>query len=150
MSALGHKFASIAAASPPDATSSPPTASPSSSSPAYACGYALAKNYTSRLRRRGQVAVCSLPLLIRGQAMGLHWFRRPKVSVRVLGPDIIVTMPGTGFSVIYTKTEDNKLIANGFANRRPENEKRQISFPHFLALAWTAANEKAKEIGWIS
>ena len=29
------------------------------------------------------------------------------------------------------------------------NEKRQISFPDFLALAWTAANEKAKEIGWI-
>jgi hypothetical protein len=24
-----------------------------------------------------------------------------------------------------------------------------VSFPHFLSLAWTAANEKAKEIGWI-
>ena len=66
------------------------------------------------------------------------------MSVRVLGPDIIVTMPGTSFRVMYTKTEDNKLIANGFAS----NEKRQISFPNFLSLALTAANEKAKEIGW--
>ena len=81
--------------------------------------------------------------------MWLDWSRQPKLSVRVLGPDIIVTMPGTSFRVMYTKTEDNKLIANGFASNRLENEKRQISFPHFLALAWTAANEKAKEIGWI-
>ena len=80
--------------------------------------------------------------------MGLVWFRRSKVSVRVLGPDIIVTMPGTNFRVMYTKTEDNKLIANGFATKRLDNEKRQISFPDFLALAWTAANEKAKEISW--
>ena len=80
--------------------------------------------------------------------MGLDWFRRSKVSVRVLGADIIVTMPGTNFRVMYTKTEDNKLIANGFATKRLDNEKRQISFPDFLALAWTAANEKAKEISW--
>jgi hypothetical protein len=44
--------------------------------------------------------------------MGLGWFRRRKVSVRVLGPDIVVTMPGTSFRIMYTKTEDNKLIAN--------------------------------------
>jgi hypothetical protein len=24
-----------------------------------------------------------------------------------------------------------------------------VSFPHFLSFAWTAANEKAKETGWI-
>jgi hypothetical protein len=81
--------------------------------------------------------------------MGLHWFRRPKVSVLVFGPDIIVTMPGTSFRVIYTRTEDNKLIANGFVTKKLENEKRLISFPDFLALAWRAANEKAREIGWI-
>jgi hypothetical protein len=31
----------------------------------------------------------------------------------------------------------------------PEGERR-ITFPKFLALAWTAANKKAKEIGWIA
>jgi hypothetical protein len=58
-------------------------------------------------------------------------------------------MPGTSFKVMYTKTEENKLIASSFSSRNPENEKPHISFPHFLALAWNAANEKAKEIGWI-
>jgi len=33
--------------------------------------------------------------------------------------------------------------------RKLGNEERQVSFPHFLALAWPAANDKAKEIGWI-
>jgi hypothetical protein len=79
--------------------------------------------------------------------MGLHWFRRPKVSVLVFGPDIIVTMPGTSFRVTYTKTED-ELIATEFVTKKLENEKRHISFPDFLALAWAAANEKAREIGW--
>ena len=81
--------------------------------------------------------------------MELAWFGRPKISVRVLGPDIIVTLPGTSFRVMYTKTEDNKLVASGFSARKLENEERQVSFPHFLALAWPAANDKAKQIGWI-
>ena len=66
-----------------------------------------------------------------------------------MGPDIIVTMPGTNFRVVYTKTEDNKLVASGFSARKLGNDERQVSFPHFLALAWPAATDKAKEIGWI-
>jgi hypothetical protein len=79
--------------------------------------------------------------------MELAWYGRPKISIRVLGPDIIVTMPGTRFRVMYTKTEDNKLVASGFSARKLGNEERQVSFPHFLALAWPAANDKAKQIG---
>ena len=82
--------------------------------------------------------------------MGLAWFRRPKISVEVAGADIIVTMPGTSFSVVYEKTDDNKLIANSFSAPKHQDEARKVSFPRFLALAWTAANEKAKEIGWIA
>jgi hypothetical protein len=33
-------------------------------------------------------------------------------------------LPGTGFNVLYTKTEDNKLIANRLATKKLENEKR--------------------------
>jgi len=47
----------------------------------------------------------------------------------------------------YEKTEDNQLLANSFSARKDEN--RKLSLPKFLALAWTAANEKAKQIGWI-
>ena len=82
--------------------------------------------------------------------MGLAWFGRPKISVKVSGADIVVTMPGTRFSVVYEKTDDNKLIANSFSAPKAQVEARKIGFPQFLALAWTAANEKAKEIGWIA
>jgi hypothetical protein len=78
------------------------------------------------------------------------WFKKPKLTVEVLGEDIVVTMPGTSCRVVYTKSEDNKLIASTFsAPKVPEGERR-ITFPKFLALAWTAANKKAKEIGWIA
>jgi hypothetical protein len=82
--------------------------------------------------------------------MMLAWFRKPKVAVEHTGPDIIVTMPGTGYRIIYTKTEDGKLVAHSFTAPKGQNEKRRIRFPEFLALAWTAANAKARELGWIA
>jgi hypothetical protein len=47
--------------------------------------------------------------------MGLAWFRKPTVSVEVLGAEIIVRMPGTRFSVVFEKTDDNQLIASSFS-----------------------------------
>jgi hypothetical protein len=81
--------------------------------------------------------------------MGPPWFRKPTVSVEVSGAEIIVSMPGTRFNVVYEKTDDNQLVANSFFAPKVQDEKRKVSFPQFLALAWTAANAKAKEIGWI-
>ena len=68
--------------------------------------------------------------------MGLHWFRAPKIVVEVKGGEIIVTMPGTSLSVVYEKTDDDQLIANSFSARK--DDKRKLSLPKFLALAWTA------------
>ena len=79
--------------------------------------------------------------------MGLHWSREPEIVVEVKGGEILVTMPSTSLSVVYEKTEDNQLIVNSFSARK--DEKRKLSLPKFLALAWPAANEKAKQIGWI-
>jgi hypothetical protein len=83
-------------------------------------------------------------------AMILDWFRRPHLTVDVLGADIVVTMPGTSCRVVYTKTEDNKLVASTFSAPKVPGGKRGITFAKFLGLAWTAANAKAKEIGWIA
>jgi hypothetical protein len=91
-----------------------------------------------------------IKLLIRDSAMGLTWLTRPKITVEVYGADIIVRMPGTSFSVVYEKTDDNQLIANFFSAPKLPEEKRKVTFPRFLALAWTAANAKAREIGWIA
>jgi hypothetical protein len=56
----------------------------------------------------------------------------------------------TSFGVVYEKTDDNQLIANFFSAPKLPEEKRKVTFPQFLALAWTAANAKAREIGWIA
>ena len=77
------------------------------------------------------------------------WFMRSKIAVDVLDDEILVTMPGTSFSIIYERTKDNQLIASHFSGRKVQDERNKMSFPHFLSLAWTAANEKAREIGWI-
>jgi hypothetical protein len=82
--------------------------------------------------------------------MILDLFKKPKLTVEVSGADIVVTLPGTGCRVAYTKSEDNKLIVSSFSASRVPEEKRKISFPQFLALAWRAANDRAKEIGWIA
>src|SRR6476660_9421189 len=72
-----------------------------------------------------------------------------KIAVDVSDDEILVTMPGTSFSIIYERTKDNRLIASHFSGRKVQDERGKMSFPHFLSLAWTAANEKAREIGWI-
>ena len=79
--------------------------------------------------------------------MILNWFKKkPELRVEVLGTEIVVTMPGSSCRIVYTKTEDNKLVVSTFrAAKVPE----RISFSQFLALAGAAANATAKEIGWI-
>jgi hypothetical protein len=82
--------------------------------------------------------------------MILGWLKKPTLTVEVSGADIIVRLPGTGCRVAYTKSDDDKLIASSFSSSRIPEQKRKISFPQFLALAWPAANDKAREIGWIA
>ena len=65
-------------------------------------------------------------------AMILDWFRKPHLTVEVLGADIAVTMPGTGCRVVYTKTEDNKLVASTFSapkvpRAKGEDHLREVS-----------------------
>jgi hypothetical protein len=65
----------------------------------------------------------------RGQMMGVSLVPatesvRPSLGTRHHRHDA-----GTRLRVMYTKTEDNKLIANGFVTNRLENEKHHVSFP---------------------
>jgi hypothetical protein len=70
------------------------------------------------------------------------------VRVEVHGSEIIVTMPGTGFKVIYEKSQGAPgLIATSFWGRSDQQTK--VTLPVFLAQAWTAANTKAWELDWL-
>jgi hypothetical protein len=47
-----------------------------------------------------------------GRLLILDLFGKPKLTVELSDAGIIITMPGTGFSVIYVRTGDNKLVAS--------------------------------------
>ena len=79
----------------------------------------------------------------------LDLVRRQKVAVMVTGDVLVVTMPGTTFSITYEKTDENRLVATSFHTRKASDEARRVTFPQFLQLAWTAANAKAREVSWI-
>jgi hypothetical protein len=79
----------------------------------------------------------------------LDLVRRQKVAVKVAGEVLVVTMPGTTFSITYEKTDENRLVASSFQARKGLDETRKVTFPKFLRLAWPAANAKARELGWI-
>jgi len=67
------------------------------------------------------------------------------VQVAVEDGAIIVTLPGTSFCVVYRKGADPWLLV--FDIRDDPNSP--ISKYTFRARAWVAANDKARELGWI-
>jgi hypothetical protein len=77
----------------------------------------------------------------------LDLFKRPKVTVRVADDVLVVTMPGTAFSITYAKTNKDQLVVRSF--RKGLDAPHKVSFPKFLSLAWTAANARAREVGLI-
>jgi hypothetical protein len=70
------------------------------------------------------------------------------LHVEVRERDIVLTMPGTNFRVVYRKPgRGPKLVArlDYFQNE----QKGSITRAEFLARAWKLANDKARELGWI-
>jgi len=61
-------------------------------------------------------------------------------------PDISVAMRGTCFRVRYRKQEAPWLVAHEYG---PDDPGARVTLSEFRALAWAAANAKARELGWI-
>jgi hypothetical protein len=74
---------------------------------------------------------------------------RPESDLRVevVDDEIIVTLPGSHYSVAYYKpTKSPQLIAKRISDRDDPRVGMRLS--EFLALAWRLANDKARELGW--
>ncbi len=74
--------------------------------------------------------------------------RSEQLRVEVLGDEIIVILPATSYGVTYYKPANSaQLFAKNFL---PKNDSHApITEAEFLARAWQAANDKARELGWI-
>jgi hypothetical protein len=60
---------------------------------------------------------------------------------------IVVTMPGTDFVVGYRKVKETPGLTVSHLHDDPDASIKQAEF---LARAWSAANDRARELGWIA
>ena len=67
------------------------------------------------------------------------------LRVEVQGPYILVAMRGTCLMAKYRKQEAPWLAMDGYA----EDLEAPMTFQEFRTLAWEAANEKARDLGWV-
>jgi hypothetical protein len=67
--------------------------------------------------------------------------------VQVVDDEIIVTLPGSHYSVTYYKpAKSPQLVAKRMSDRDDPRVAMRLS--EFLARAWRLANDKARELGW--
>jgi hypothetical protein len=67
------------------------------------------------------------------------------LRVEVQGPYILVAMRGTCLRAKFRKQEAPWLAMDEYA----EDSEAPMTFQEFRTLAWEAANEKARDLGWV-
>lgn len=68
------------------------------------------------------------------------------ITVEIRSQEIIVRMRGTSLRAAYVKGDTPWLTMSDFASADPDSP---INSTDFRALAWEAANARARELGWI-
>ena len=72
-----------------------------------------------------------------------------ELRVRVVDDEIIVTRPGSIYSVTYYKPDKSpQLLAKRIADH--DDLRFEMTAAEFLTQAWRLANLKARELGWIT
>ena len=71
------------------------------------------------------------------------------LRVEVQGDDIVVILAGTSYVVTYYRATafPQQLLTKSHSGR--EDQDAPITQAEFHARAWKAANDKAREVGWI-
>jgi hypothetical protein len=71
------------------------------------------------------------------------------LNIEVRDDDIIVTLPYTHYTVTYYKPANSpQLLAKRFPGK--DDPRARLTHAEFLARAWKLANDKAREVGWIT
>jgi hypothetical protein len=71
-----------------------------------------------------------------------------ELELEVRDRDITITLPGTSYTVTYYKPKNSpQLLAKRIASE--DDPRVAMTLSEFLAAAWRAANNKARELGWI-
>ena len=75
----------------------------------------------------------------------------PPLRVQVISDQIIVSLPGSTYSVFYYKPDNSPQLLGRGIPRIPLNDdlSLELTAGDFLAQAWKLANAKARDLGWI-
>jgi hypothetical protein len=68
------------------------------------------------------------------------------LHVAVWDDELVVSLPQSSYSVTYYKP----LHSPGLLAKNISHPQSEIRLSEFLAEAWRAANEKARELKWIA
>jgi hypothetical protein len=70
------------------------------------------------------------------------------LHIDVVDDEIIITLPFTHYTVTYYKSANSPgLLAKNFPKK--DDSCVPLTQAEFLVRAWRAANDKARELGWI-
>ena len=73
---------------------------------------------------------------------------KTELRVTVVDDEIVVTWPGSFYSVTYYKLPNSpQLLAKRIADH--DDLRFPMTAAEFLAQAWKLANDKARALGWI-
>ena len=79
---------------------------------------------------------------------GFMGMPKSEFRVAVRGDEIVITMPGSIYSVTYFKPEGSpQLLAKRIADQ--DDLRFRMTAGEFLGMAWSLANDKARKLGWI-
>jgi hypothetical protein len=71
------------------------------------------------------------------------------LHIEVREQDIVVTMPGTNLRMLYRKPHRGSRLV-GRLDYFQDEQKGPITRAEFLTRTLKAANDKARELGWIA
>ena len=77
---------------------------------------------------------------------GRRQMTHSNLRVEVLGTTIMVAMRGTCFRAKYRKQEAPWLATDEYG---PDDPDAPVTFSEFRNLAWHAANDRARQLGWV-
>ena len=73
----------------------------------------------------------------------------PDLKVDVLHREITVTSPGTSYAATYHKPANPRILLAKHQSIN-EDQRTSVTLSEFLGSAWWAANDKARQLGWIA
>ena len=73
-----------------------------------------------------------------------------ELYVEVRGEEIIVMVPHSTYAATYCGSRDSSsLVLTQVSSPDNDDPRSTPTAAQFLGLAWHAANDKARELGWI-